>query len=336
MAAGVGELPPASLILTGYNQSDLIAAAIVGAFSQDYPDLQIILTDDRSSDDTFSRMAAAARAYQGPHEVLANQTRVNLGTLGNICDAFARARGELIVFAGGDDISHPHRVQAIAECWLATRASAFYSRCDVIDESGQVLERDWKPGSEELWLLDYFPEQHVEPLHGASMACHRSVMERYATTQIRIRSEDAYLTLMLGLDDQRTEYIDQSLVSYRRHAGAITNEVPPDPTRAAVAARERTQMRFAQSQLALLTLFKGKLREKGPQFRSAVEPLLDDDLQLFALRAEYESSTLTQRLAALPAARRRRQLDWLAPRLAGFDLFVAAKTLALATRSKVR
>jgi hypothetical protein len=317
-------LPPATLIVTGFDQEDLIEPAIAGALGQDYPDLQIILTDDCSSDRTFSLMQEAAGAYRGPHKVVATRTPENRGTFGNIHHAFAAATGELILLAGGDDISYPDRARTTAERWLGSRSDAFYSAYDVIGAAGELIEAHWRPNSGQLWLLDYFPGQHLEPLHGASAACHRAVFEAIPPTAARIRSEDAYLTLLLGLSGGRIEYIDKPLVRYRRHAGAMTNEVAPEPTRAAVAERERTQMRFAASQRQLLDIFR-------PEFGAL--RMLDDDRSLFALRSAWDRTSLAARLAALPAARRRRQLRWLLPRLPGFEAFVAAKTAALAVRS---
>lgn len=320
-------MPPVTFILTGYNQQHLIDAAVQGAFAQDYPDLQIILTDDRSSDGTFARMQAAAAGYAGPHRVLASRPATNQGTFGNIYDGFRHATGELIVFAGGDDVSYPHRTRAIVECWQRSRADAFYSRYDVIGEAGELLARDWKPESNGLWLLDYFPEQTIEPLHGASAACHRSVLERFPAEGTRIRSEDAYLTLMLALTGGRIEYIDQTLVQYRKHAGAITNEIPPAPNAAAVGAREQAQMGFAASQWQLLQLFRARAEEH--QSLSRVRNCLSDDIALFGLRAHWDRSSFFDRIAALPAARRRGQLSWLVPRLVGYGPFVAAKAAAL-------
>lgn len=322
-------VPPVTFIVTGYNQSALIDAAIQGALTQDYPNLEIILTDDRSQDDTFAQMEAAARNYRGPHLVRALRPPVNLGTFGNIHYAFLQSRGELIVFAGGDDISYPDRTRTIVDAWRLTGADAFHSRYDVIDEHGILIERDWKPPADGLWLLDYFPSLAIDPLHGASMACTRGLLARHPPHGIRIRSEDAYITLMLALEGGSTSFIDRALVRYRRHPGAITNETQPAPTRAAVAARERVQMGFADSQRQLIDFFMQRRGHRG----DAVEAVIADDRALFAIRARWEQSSFLERLKAFPAARRRGHLDWLLPRLSGFAPFVAAKAMALRRRS---
>jgi glycosyltransferase involved in cell wall biosynthesis len=320
------EAVPVTFIVTGYNQSDLIDAAMQGALVQDYPRLQIILADDCSTDDTYDRMQSAAAAYRGSHQVLVNRPDRNKGTLGNIYDAARHATGELIVLAGGDDISYPHRTAVLVEHWLASKPDALFSGYDIIDEEGRILERDYKPDSSGLWLRDYFPGQVIEPLHGASSACHKSVFARYRAPERRIRSEDAFWTLMLALDGGRTEYVDRSLIQYRKHAGAITNEVPPAPDRAAIAARERVQMSFASSQAGLLELFAEQLQRKDVPL--TVKRKLADDLRMFRLRAQWDVAGWRERLGALPAARRRSQLNWLMPRIAGERAFLTAKLAA--------
>lgn len=326
-------IPPVTFIVTGYNQSHLIDEAIQGALAQDYPRLQVILTDDCSSDDTCSRMQAAAAVYSGPHEVLVTRPEQNKGTLGNIYHAARQAKGELIVLAGGDDISYPQRTLVMVQHWRENGADALYSKYDVIDETGELIERDYKPDSEGLSLLDYFPGERVEPLHGASAAIHRSVIERFPEPAVRIRSEDAFWTLMLALHGGRTEYIDQALVRYRKHAGAITNETAPAANRAAIEARERTQMSFASSQAELLELFEPQLKERGAAPETLA--LLRDDLRMFKLRSRWDTAGWPEKLSALPIARRRRQLSWLLPRLGGLGLLKSTKLLrALSRRNR--
>jgi cellulose synthase/poly-beta-1,6-N-acetylglucosamine synthase-like glycosyltransferase len=322
---------PVTFIVTGFNQTDLIDEAIAGALAQDYPRLQVILTDDCSSDSTYERMQAAAAAYSGPHKVLVTRPDRNKGTLGNIYHAARQAEGELIVLAGGDDISYPHRTSVLVDHWSRSRADALYSKYDVIDEAGQLIQRDYEPDSAGLWLLDYFPGQKVVPLHGASAAIHRSVVERFPEPSERIRSEDAFWTLMLALHGGRTEYIDRALVRYRKHSGAITNETPPTPDPASIEARERVQMSFAASQAKLLELFRAQLGQRPVS--PAVQSALAADLRMFRLRAQWDEAGWTEKLRALPAATRRSQLSWLLPRFGGLALFVRAKSLVLRMRS---
>lgn len=323
-------LPPMTMIVTGYNQSDLIDAAIEGALAQDYPTLQVILSDDCSTDDTHDRMVAAAARYTGPHRVLVNRPARNLGTYGNIYDAFRQADGDVIIFAGGDDIAYPHRTAAIARRWQETGADALWSTFDVIDAAGTVIEAAFRPVATTLFLLDYFPGRKVEPLYGASMACHRSVLSRFPAPAERVRSEDTYLTLMLLAHGGHIEVIEEPLLAYRKHLGAITHEPATAPTRDAIEARERRQMDLSGNKATTLELFLLELQ------RTRVEPeiasVVRDDIRLFRLKARYDDAGILARARALPLARRRHELAWLLPRLAGLTTFTAIKQAVLRWR----
>jgi glycosyltransferase involved in cell wall biosynthesis len=325
---------PVTMIVTGFNQSHLIDEAIKGAFDQAHGNLQIILTDDCSTDDTYALMCAAAERYDGPHRVLVNRPPQNLGTYGNIHHAFERATGDLIVFAGGDDVSYPQRATAVARCWLETGADAFYSSFDVIDEHGQVLERNFTPVATTLFIIDYFPGDRRRYLYGASTACHRSVLERFPAPPRRIRSEDTYLTLMVTVNGGQIERIDESLVAYRKHDGAITNVPVPVADRAAIEAHERKQMSLAVSMAELLELFRAEVDRLGGDAR--LKKFVDDDIALFRLKAFYADRSLINRVLAIPLARRRRELGWLLPRIVGLKTFGRMKKTVLTVRARGR
>lgn len=324
---------PVTFIVTGYNQAHLIEEAIAGAFAQDYPNLQIILTDDHSSDNTFELMRRAAAAYRGPHKVIANRLDVNQGTYGNIYDAFLEATGEIIVLAGGDDVSYPHRTSTIVSHWQRSAADALWSRYDLIDEDGKIILRNHKQESTGLFLVDYFPGRSMEALVGACTACHRSVLTRFPAPPVRIRSEDTYLTLMLGLHGGRIDFIDEALIAYRQHRGALTNETAPAADREAIEARERAQMAFATSQASLLNIFAEQLAVSGAD--PAVGKLVEDDLRLFRFKSRFDTASWRERLAMIPLAKRRREIHWLMPRIAGMGPFVAMKQLALRRRERL-
>ena len=99
-----------SMIVMSYNQADYIEDAIRGAFAQTFQPLEIVLSDDASTDGTFEIMERMAKAYEGPHEVRLNRNTQNLGFVGHLNKVFTLCRGALIVYNPGDDISLPERV----------------------------------------------------------------------------------------------------------------------------------------------------------------------------------------------------------------------------------
>ena len=107
--------PLVTFALFAYNQEQYIREAVEGAFSQTYEPLEIILSDDCSSDRTFEIMKEMAAAYEGPHEVQIRQSAVNAGILAHVLRVSREASGDYIIVAAGDDISQPKRTEIIAE-----------------------------------------------------------------------------------------------------------------------------------------------------------------------------------------------------------------------------
>ena len=71
--------PLMTFALIAYNQENFVEEAISGALSQTYQPLQIVLSDDGSTDRTFELMKRAAQEYSGPHDVVVNQNEENRG-----------------------------------------------------------------------------------------------------------------------------------------------------------------------------------------------------------------------------------------------------------------
>lgn len=103
--------PLVTFLLFAYNQEQFIEEAIEGAFSQTYSPMEIILSDDGSSDATFDVMENMVRTYRGHHKVILNRNNVNLGLVPHVNKLMPLCSGKFIAFAAGDDVSLPNRVE---------------------------------------------------------------------------------------------------------------------------------------------------------------------------------------------------------------------------------
>ena len=110
--------PLASLMLITFNQQHSVAEAIRGALSQTWSPLEILISDDASSDDTFAVAQQCVREYAGPHAVRLYRNETNLGISAHLSALAARASGEMLFVAAGDDISMPERCERVMNAWL--------------------------------------------------------------------------------------------------------------------------------------------------------------------------------------------------------------------------
>lgn len=115
------ERPLVTFALFAYNQEKYIREAVEGAFAQTYEPLEIILSDDCSTDDTFKIMLKLAADYSGPHQIICRQNCENIGTYNHVITVAREANGQFLIVNAGDDVSYPNRAEILVHNWLVTR-----------------------------------------------------------------------------------------------------------------------------------------------------------------------------------------------------------------------
>lgn len=222
------EQNPARPLLTfailGFNQETYIAEAVRGAFAQTYQPLQIILSDDCSTDGTFSVLQTLTHEYSGPHTVVLNRNHRNLGLGGHINRIMELAQGELVVGAAGDDISLPERTEHIYGAWELSgrKATSIYSAYRLISDDGVILRDEYlnhvpcaearrEPGT----LLDYI--RTMKPLvAGCTHSWSRRLFSDFGPLRDGIMFEDMALSFR-SVAIGGVYFIGEPLVLYRRH-----------------------------------------------------------------------------------------------------------------------
>ena len=313
-------LPHATIFLLTYNQEHLVREAVRSVLAQDYPDLQIILSDDRSSDNTFAVLQKEAAAYRGPHRLLVRQPPRNLGLVYHLYDVAAVATGELLVCAEGDDIAYPHRVRRLVEEWRATDADALVSNWDVIDEQGKILQRGRSEGSSDLQTNRYFPGRPMTLLTGATAAYSAEALRRIPPPSEPVFAEDLYVSLLLAWRGRTIRYVDEPLVAYRQHPSALTHV---DRRRQTIAEQEAEVARWSAKMAVQLRLVGGMLDDAPPGLAGWGKPvaanraLIHEDAAFNDFRARWIDSSFADRLRAVIRFKNRHHRRWLASRMFG-------------------
>ncbi|WP_164102731.1 glycosyltransferase [Candidatus Laterigemmans baculatus] len=216
-AREMGSPPSFAFALFAYNQEGYVRAAVEGALSQTYSPLEIILSDDCSSDRTFQIMQEMAAAYVGPHSVRCRRSSVNSGLARHINDVVSEINAEYVCVAAGDDQSMPSRVEHLAAEFRRTGAISIFSNCIAIDESGREM------GSYYRKCLDVDRDQVLRNkigVLGASHAFHMDVFRVFGPLRADVVFEDLALAFRAALlGDVR--YLDRELIRYRLTSGSL-------------------------------------------------------------------------------------------------------------------
>ena len=100
--------PLVSVLMTAYNTADRIGAALEGLLAQSYRNIEIIVADDNSSDDTVAVLQSWA---EKDSRIKYLHMPTNVGTYVAKTAAFKVCQGEFVTCHDSDDWSHPQRLE---------------------------------------------------------------------------------------------------------------------------------------------------------------------------------------------------------------------------------
>jgi glycosyltransferase involved in cell wall biosynthesis len=323
--------PLVTLVLLGFQQERFIRDAILGAFAQTYQPLEIILSDDLSSDATFPIMQEMAAAYDGPHRVFARQTAENVGTLRHVMEVAEAASGEMLVLSAGDDISRPERVAKLQAEQAASGSWALYSDYAEIDATGAILAAHKtnptiaSPGYRLRSYMIGDVKRH-SIVHGATAAYDMALFDHVVLPEDGyILAEDGALSLLLHILGKDVSHVAEPLVEYRVHEDSLTNSGHQQMGRDLLDRAEGRMVRQARSQANRCEFFLESHRRLAPE----KAPRLDEgriarDLASQRAIESWWTLSLPQKLRALRRMDHQHAL-WALPRLLTRKTFLALK-----------
>ena len=225
-APAAEELPLATFALFTYNQEEYVREAVEGALAQDYPNLEIIISDDASTDGTWDIVMDMATSYSGPHRLLLNKNTSNLGFTSHVNKVFDLSSGKLVVMAAGDDISCPTRVGALIQAWEAQNCpkGMLHSVAQPIDTHGRETREPMKgliAGRDSMSINFFRANRRKMLVQGATAAYTRDLIEEFGPLENGGLVEDAVLTFRAALSGKLL-FVNSALVRYRISSGSIS------------------------------------------------------------------------------------------------------------------
>lgn len=213
--------PLVTLALFAYNQEQTVQAAAHSLLTQDYSPLEIILSDDASSDATFSILSEIAAGYRGPHVVRLNRNSENMGVGGHVQRIASLASGRFIFAAAGDDVSMEDRVSSCMPYFNMPEVHALSTDELHVDVSGKELGFFKREHMRDASILQFI---QGEAALGCTEAWSRDVFDRFPPLQQGLLNEDVALgvrALLLG----KLAYIPRATVKRTTGIGVSERRV---------------------------------------------------------------------------------------------------------------
>lgn len=130
------DYPLVSVICLCYNQARFAREAIRSVLNQTYPNIEIILIDDASTDHSQEVLTELSHDF---HSIIYIPLKENHGICKAFNIGFERCQGEFVVDFAVDDVMHPERIATQVE-WFKTKDGSFgvvYTDATYIDEQSK-------------------------------------------------------------------------------------------------------------------------------------------------------------------------------------------------------
>lgn len=208
-------LPLVSIALCTYNGQDYLAAQLDSILAQDYANLEIVISDDCSTDNTV----AIIREYASSNPAINFKVNGhNLGFNKNFLSTISSCKGAYIAIADQDDIWNSNKitmmVRNVGNNLLIYHDSAF------IDENGV-------PNGKSISSLHHFVkgESTVQLLYNNCISGHACLIAKELFKYVHEIPEGIYYDWWFGYIaacENRLNFVKEKLVQHRRHNKSST------------------------------------------------------------------------------------------------------------------
>lgn len=268
-----------SVVIPAYQCGDRLPEAIDSVLRQSYPDCEILVVDDGSTDGTKAKLEPFIKG-----SLIRYHRQENRGPAAARNAGIALARGGYIAFLDADDVWHPQKLER-SITFLEERG--FDWICTAMEKISKSGERFVKRISPDSWVLDpgtgrvrqlrkglfYFSSI---PVHCQTVLARKTCFETAGVFDENLRvGEDTDLFLRFEEAGLKGGYLDEPLTTYRYNPSGITHGRGVDGVRECV--------RLAKKHLAIL----GK---HDPQVRRSYGDFLWEVSRVYYAKKNYPAA----------------------------------------------
>ncbi len=208
--------PLVTVIIASYNHGPYIEESILSVLNQTYPNIELLVVDDGSSDDSVERIQRLQEKYGFDFRV-----QKNMGLTHTLNSAIARAKGELIAPFGSDDIMMSDRI-AIQVEYMADKPEVGIcaGNIELIDSQGVLFPEARQRRDVPFRRIDFddmFLERKPYP-PAPTLLIRREALEKVGGFDPNIRLEDLLIELKITHAGYFIDGLSVLMARYRKHA----------------------------------------------------------------------------------------------------------------------
>ncbi len=208
-----------STVIPVFNAASFIARAVDSVLAQTYPNVEIIVVNDGSTDDTGAHLLAYGHRIR-----VIEQENAGLSAARNA--GIRATRGDLVAFLDADDWWLPSKLERQVALLDANPRLGFCSTCArVVDGAGNDVNVWGCPNIDGDLLHTIFAQNAAVPGSGSGVVVRRALLDRVGPFDVELRSlEDIDMWLRLAAV---CDYgcIDEALTVIERRATSMSSDL---------------------------------------------------------------------------------------------------------------
>lgn len=233
-------MQPVSIIVPTYNQARYLPTCIDSIWFQDHPDIQIVVVNDTSTDDTAQVLAAYEQAVATEEASFASNYDEATGTVQRtthprypaagrtltivhheqnrglstaLNTGLSHCTGEFVTFIASDDVLLPAMARRLAQPLESGEADFAYADMHIIDDDGRILRRFALP---DYTFEDAFCRWY---LCGVCKLYRRDLHDSHGLYSLEHMAQDHEMFLRFAMGGARFVRVPEVLAHVRIHAG---------------------------------------------------------------------------------------------------------------------
>ena len=157
-------MPKVSVIVPNYNHECFLHRRLDSIYGQTYKNIEVILMDDCSSDQSRSLMNLYAAAHSEITRTLYND--LNSGSaFRQWAKGIKEATGDLIWIAESDDYCDERFLEVLVRCFEDEAVLLAYSKCTFVNKDGILLQNEFQIYVSDLECAEKWNHSYVETAH---------------------------------------------------------------------------------------------------------------------------------------------------------------------------
>lgn len=211
-----------SIALATYNGEKFLAKQIDSLLNQTYQNIEIVISDDGSTDNTIQILEEYSRKDS---RVTFSKSPGRLGFIMNFNRAISLCKGDFVFLCDQDDVWFENKIQEHLEIYQDENIKWIYNEVNLVDETGKyigVLPKNHYRG------ITLFYMTGGRCILGCATSYRMNSLKKILPLEPLAPGHDSYI--QLALYPEKSFYIEKTLQDYRQHTNSVTNQLQVNKT----------------------------------------------------------------------------------------------------------